>query len=81
MTTGEMTGEFGYPTSWQTGSRVAYYPPAPHIGHKNHLCDITLRGQVALEQVKDLVRDSKFICKKCGRSAANEENLCDPEPL
>ena len=34
-----------------------------------------------LQTVKDLVRNPKFICKKCGRAAAKEENLREPVPL
>lgn len=55
--------------------------PVPHIGHKNHLCDLAEQGQITLEQMKALVRDPKFICRKCGRVAAKEENLCEPVPL
>jgi len=36
---------------------------------------------VDLETVKALVKNPKFICKKCGRAAAKEENLCEPVPL
>ena len=63
------------------------YPPfytpkaAPHLGHKNHLCDMAESGHVSLEQMKALVRNPKFICKKCGRVATKEENLCEPVPL
>jgi hypothetical protein len=38
-------------------------------------------GGCTLEQVKTLVKDAKFICKKCGRTAVKEENLCEPVPL
>ncbi len=54
---------------------------APHLGHSMHLCDMAERGDVSLEQMKALVKDPKFICKKCGRAAAKEENLCEPVPL
>jgi hypothetical protein len=53
---------------------------APHLGHSQHLCDMADRG-VALQVVKDLVKNPKFICKKCGRAAAKEVNLCEPVPL
>lgn len=53
---------------------------APHLGHSKHLCDMTKRG-VDLNTYKELVKDPKFICKKCGRAAAKEENLCEPVPL
>lgn len=53
---------------------------APHLGHSQHLCDMAIRG-VDLKTYKELVKDPKFICKKCGRAAAKEENLCEPVPL
>ena len=54
---------------------------APHIGHLNHLCDMAEKGQATLEQMKALVRDPQFICKKCGRVAHSADNLCEPVPL
>jgi hypothetical protein len=56
-------------------------PSSPHIGHSNHLCDMASKGQVTLEQMKELVRNAKFICNKCGRVAANSGNLCEPVSL
>jgi transcription elongation factor Elf1 len=56
-------------------------PEAPHIGHQFHLCKMCESGGCTLEQVKALVKDAKFICKKCGRTAVKEENLCEPVPL
>ena len=53
----------------------------PHIGHRNHLCDMAEKGQVTLEQMKALVRDPQFICKKCGRVAHSADNLCEPVSL
>ncbi len=54
---------------------------APHIGHQHHLCHYADTGHVTLEEMKTLIKDPKFICKKCGRAAAREENLCEPTPL
>ena len=54
---------------------------APHIGHGQHLCNLCESGNCSLEQIKKLVKDSKFICRVCGRAAVNEENLCEPVPL
>jgi hypothetical protein len=34
-----------------------------------------------LEKVKHLTSNPKFICKCCGRTANNEENLCSPISL
>jgi hypothetical protein len=53
----------------------------PHIGHRNHLCDMAEKGQLSLEQMKALAKDPKFICKKCGRAAHSADNLCEPVPL
>ena len=50
---------------------------APHIGHQKHLCHLAESGECTLKEIKALVKDAKFICKKCGRAAAAEENLCD----
>lgn len=58
-----------------------YRQKAPHIGHQHHLCAMCENGACTLEEVKELVRDSKFLCRKCGRTAVNEENLCEPVPL
>jgi len=65
-----------------------YYPDhqttrekTSHIGHANHLCEMAEKGVVSLERFKDLVKNPKFICKKCGRAATKEENLCEPVPL
>jgi hypothetical protein len=33
------------------------------------------------ETYKNLVKNARFICRKCGRAAAKEENLCEPAPL
>ena len=64
-----------------------YYPrpslrlkPAPHLGHAKHLCNMAEQG-IDLETVKKLVKNPKFICKKCGRVAAKEENLCEAVSL
>jgi len=52
-----------------------------HPLHEQHLCFLQNVGYVnaRLENYKKLVRNGKFYCKKCGRVAADEKNLCDPE--
>ncbi len=30
------------------------------------------------EEYVELVKDALYICKKCGRSAKNDKNLCKP---
>lgn len=54
---------------------------APHIGHSNHLCDMAGTGEISLSAFKELVKNPKFMCKKCGRAAAKEDNLCEPVSL
>jgi hypothetical protein len=44
----------------------------------------TLSGsndQTDLDLIKSLEQDSRYVCIGCGRTAANEENLCSPEAL
>jgi len=56
-------------------------PGCENLGHKLHLCDMVEKGEASLEQMKALIKNPQFICKKCGRVAAKIENLCDPESL
>ena len=55
----------------------------PHDRHREHLCYLNnLDYQLTNpEEYKSLVKDSRFLCKICGRSAAKEENLCKPMKL
>jgi hypothetical protein len=55
----------------------------PHPEHEEHLCLLQNVGYLKtnLNDFKKLVKDGKFICKGCGRVAANEKNLCAPEKL
>jgi hypothetical protein len=55
----------------------------PHPKHESHLCYLQNVGYVEseLEAYKKLVRQPKYVCKNCGRAAANETNLCKPEKL
>ena len=64
----------------------------PHTGHEEHLCFLEnigyLRSQELLElgidakeYYKGLVKGAQFICRKCGRAAAKDQNLCEPEKL
>jgi hypothetical protein len=78
---------FQYPYSHERSGYLLYgfpllaEPKAPHIGHQKHLCKLTEGGDCTLEEIKTLVKDAKFICKKCGRAASAEENLCEPVSL
>ena len=53
----------------------------PHEDHEKHLCLLKNIGYVKrnLEGYKTLVRDPNYVCRKCGRAAANKKNLCKPE--
>jgi hypothetical protein len=55
----------------------------PHEAHEEHLCLLHNIGYVKsnLEEYKKLIRDPKFVCKGCGRVAANIKNICAPESL
>jgi hypothetical protein len=37
--------------------------------------------KVPIENIKPLVKDAKYICKGCMRTAVKAENLCSPEKL
>jgi hypothetical protein len=55
----------------------------PHIKHDEHLCFLVNLGYIksSLEDYKKMVKDPKFVCKTCGRSANSKENLCFPVKL
>ena len=55
----------------------------PHAGHDEHLCYLTNLGFI-VESPQDymkLIRDAKYMCKQCGRSANSPDNLCKPIKL
>jgi hypothetical protein len=64
----------------------------PHPDHEEHLCflenigylrspELLEMGVNRKEEFKRLVRNPRFFCRKCGRAAAFEKNLCEPERL
>jgi len=55
----------------------------PHTGHGKHLCYLNNLGfQVQNpKEYKALVKDPKFMCRNCGRVAADKSSLCVPEQL
>jgi DNA replicative helicase MCM subunit Mcm2 (Cdc46/Mcm family) len=53
----------------------------PHLGHGTHLCHLVEYEGIDIKSYKPLVKNAKFLCKKCGRVAAKEENLCEPIEL
>lgn len=55
----------------------------PHPGHNKHLCYLNNLGfqKSNTEDYKSLVRNPKYMCKNCGRAAADKNNLCKPVSL
>jgi hypothetical protein len=47
--------------------------------HKEHMCEYAKHHSV--EQMRERVRDAKFICEVCGRAANNKDYLCRPVDL
>jgi hypothetical protein len=54
-----------------------------HLGCTSHLCYLTNIDfhKSNPEDYKYLVRNPKFICKACGRTAISDRNLCEPVEL
>lgn len=49
---------------------------------EHKMCRMTLpMNKFDLEKVKMLTSDPKHICRCCGRTANDKENLCNPIPL
>jgi len=48
----------------------------------NKICQLTKKAhEFDIEKIKELTLNSKFICKCCGRTANDKENLCSPVSL
>ena len=47
------------------------------------LCSLVKDGfhKDDFKQYKDLLRQAKFVCKRCGRAAAKSKSLCKPAKL
>jgi len=50
-----------------------------HGDHRSHLC--SLAGKKRVDEIEHLVKDPKFICRKCGRVADVDERVCKPKAL
>ena len=46
--------------------------------HSNHVCQLIVDRNKDIDQIKDIVKDPKFICFNCARVANSKENLCNP---
>ncbi len=55
----------------------------PCAMHDEHLCYLINMGYIesSFSDYKALVKDAKFVCKKCGRSANAKESLCRPAKI
>jgi len=51
--------------------------------HTKHLCYFVSYGYQVddPEEYKDLVKEPRFLCHFCGRTAHCKESLCQPMPL
>ena len=58
-------------------------PKMPHPGHNKHLCYLTNLHfhRTNWLEYKKLVQDSKYVCKLCGRCAADRDRLCQSVKL
>lgn len=58
-------------------------PKMPHDWHEIHLCYLANLGYQMQNTAgyKSLVLEPEFICKPCGRVAADKKNLCNPVKL
>ena len=48
--------------------------------HGQHMCQL-VKAETPIEELREIVSGARYICKNCGRAAAEEENLCAPEKL
>jgi hypothetical protein len=52
------------------------------VDEKKHLCEYKKSAiKEDLDKFKELVRDPRFICRKCARAAREDGRLCKPEKL
>jgi hypothetical protein len=62
---------------------VQHKGPCEEKRHRKHLC--TLTGEFFhahnAEEYREMVKDNKFKCEFCGRTARDSDNLCYPVDL
>jgi hypothetical protein len=50
--------------------------------YEDKICSLSISGnQIDLKLLKQLVKDSRWVCTTCGRSAVDAARLCSPEPM
>lgn len=47
--------------------------------HSVHICELSSKGRHV--EIVDIVKHPKYMCMNCGRAAAAQKNLCNPEAL
>lgn len=55
----------------------------PHLGHAKHLCHLinVEYNRSNARDYKKLVKNARYVCKRCGRAAVRKMNLCKPVRL
>jgi hypothetical protein len=53
------------------------------VNHEQHLCRLYESNLHKSDpgRYANLVKDPQFVCKSCGRVAADKQNLCEPVVL
>ncbi|MDW7711933.1 MAG: hypothetical protein SCH98_15820 [Deferrisomatales bacterium] len=51
-----------------------------HCQEVYHLCRVVKKGGTP-EKVRRLVGEPRYLCRTCGRTAQQSENLCKPSAL
>jgi hypothetical protein len=53
--------------------------PHTKAEHEEKMCALTCcPHDLPLEKIKTLTKNAAYVCKACGRAAANAKNLCEP---
>jgi hypothetical protein len=47
--------------------------------HTVHICELSSKGKHV--EIVDIVKNPEYMCMNCGRVAAAQKNLCNPEAL
>jgi hypothetical protein len=55
----------------------------PHLGHAKHLCYLVNIGyhKSNANDFKKMVKQGRYICKRCGRVSNRKMNLCNAAKL
>ena len=43
---------------------------------RRHLCRVSKDGDI--ERMREIIKDARYFCRKCGRSTHEAEHLCKP---